>query len=466
MIMLVKQKTGQYSLHPSLFSGLASAPVTLVFSQEGLPVSVPSHLLRLFSPTLLSPLLDLPPCITTSIIIPDTNLASLNTLIDLLKTGEAVQSSSSVSACVSTRVTSLAQRLGISLGNVSVTPGSSSLSSGATGGNIRISQVTGSSSFTATGSKKKTNKKTVLRRANTSTVDSGGDSNIVRNIKEEITTDGGQEGSSKFNCEVCHKHFNSASPLAFHYCKHYYKELQSLEFPDFIEDTKCNKCEKTFPDKKAMLCHIGVKHKLINQILALNGKATVPLGAQQETSGGQVTIKMEKQSHGPKTKSKTKAQSKTETTPRRGRVGKEIKEVRFCEICEKELENVSQLANHMISSHFRDDIKEMCKNMYNGKECTECNKAFNKNSVWQHLGSVHNKLDDVLMMKGFRPLKTIVTPKMRQVTVKKEREEDTSATETPDYGLPNLFESVLATSVEEESQDYGDEMMASDPLTT
>lgn len=259
LIMLVKQKTGQYSLHPSLFSGLSSAPVTLVFSEEGLPVSVPSHLLRLFSPTLLSPLLDLPPCTSTSLIIPDTNLASLTTLIDLLKTGEAVQNSSS-----STRVTSLAQRLGISLGNVSVTPGSSSLSSGATGGSIRISQVTGSSSFTAAGSKKKTNKKTVLRRANTSTVDSGGDSNIVKNIKEEINTDGGQEGAFKFNCEVCHKHFNSASPLAFHYCKHYYKELQSLEFPDYIEDTKCNKCEKTFPDKKAMLCHIGVKHKLIN----------------------------------------------------------------------------------------------------------------------------------------------------------------------------------------------------------
>lgn len=107
--------------------------------------------------------------------------------------------------------------------------------------------------------------------------------------------------------------------------------------------------------------------------------------------------------------------------------------------------------------------------MYSGNQCTECNKVFKGNSVWIHLGAVHNKLDDVLIMKGFRPLKTIVTPKMRQVVVKRERpEEDSSANDTPDFGLPNLFESVLATPTEseEDSNDYSDQLMVSDPLTT
>ena len=101
--------------------------------------------------------------------------------------------------------------------------------------------------------------------------------NIIRNIKEEVNTEAA-DVVSKYNCEICKKHFNAAGPLAFHYCKHFYKELQSLQFPDYMEDTKCNKCEKMLPDKKAMLCHLGVKHKFINQVLSLQGLQKIPLG--------------------------------------------------------------------------------------------------------------------------------------------------------------------------------------------
>ena len=222
-----------------------------------------------------------------------------------------------------------------------------------------------------------------------------------------------------------------------------------------------------------MLCHVGVKHKFINQVLALNGYPKIALGVSEAVAA--VKIKTEKQANVTMTRSAQKAkkaakpQEKTETPKaRQTRNSKDIQEVRFCEICDRELANVSQLANHMIGSHLLRDIKDKFSAMYNGKECTECMKPFNKNSVWQHLGSVHNKLDEILISKGYRPLKTIVTPSMRKVVVKRERmDEDTSTTETPDYQLPNLFESVLASGdQEQETNDYDANMMAaSDPLS-
>ena len=228
-----------------------------------------------------------------------------------------------------------------------------------------------------------------------------------------------------------------------------------------------------------MLCHIGVKHKFINTVLASNGYGKLPLGVA-ESSAANIRIKTEKQTvvgvaSNLRNKSRTpaskpKPQEKSADTPksRQTRNSKDIKEVRWCEICNKELENVSQLANHMIGSHMLRYIKEKFAPLYNGKECTECGKNYNKNAVWQHLGSVHNKLDEVLVEKGYRPLKTITTPKMKKVVVKREKpDEDPSADE--DYQLPNLFESILPSSSGQDQDDQDSNpfdlaSMVTDPL--
>ena len=66
--------------------------------------------------------------------------------------------------------------------------------------------------------------------------------------------------------------------------------------------------------------------------------------------------------------SKSKPVDRVETPKTRpGRNSKEIKEVKFCEICDKEFENVSQLATHMISSHMLREIKDRFNTLYNGK---------------------------------------------------------------------------------------------------
>lgn len=462
--MLMKQKAG-HPLHPSLL--LTGGPQTLVVTSEGSPLSVPTSLLVLYSSRMLASLLDLPPCVSTSIILPDTSLKTLSILIDLLKTGKSLTTNTNTN-----QLQILAKSLGISLGSVTVTTGEdftvNEETSARPSSGVRIVPVPSSSpapSFTINTRRKSVGKAAAAEQSNQS---------MLRNIKKEATSEVSSSDvpTATHNCEICRKHFNAAGPLAFHYCKHFYKELQNIPCPDFIEENRCNKCEKTFPDQRAMLCHIGVKHKFINQVLTDSGYSKVPLSTS-ETTAANIKIKMEKQSlatgvriaaksRTPKTK--PQAKDKTGTPKRQPRNSKEIKEVRFCEICDKELENVSQLATHMIGSHFLKDIREKFSHLYNGKECLECSKSFTRNTVWMHLGSVHNKLDELLVEKGHRPIKSVVTPKMRKVVVKKERAE-ASSTEEQDYQLPNLFESVLTSAGQEQEPSDNDPMMiVNDPL--
>jgi len=463
---MLKQKFGNEIYHPSLCSQNSSS--TLILAGDGLPLNISSNLLRLFSPFLTS-LLDLPPCVTTSIIVPDTSMKTASSLLELLMSGSAV-----LDSAVTTNIQELSEVLGISLGNLSVLQGGDAeLVTPMVGRNLR----TGSSSTLVTRSSTMRRKSTMQRRGS-QPANGGPAPNIIRNIKEEVNSEAA-DVVSKFNCEICKKHFNAPGPLAFHYCKHFYKELQSLQFPDYMEDTKCNKCEKMLPDKKAMLCHLGVKHKFINQVLSLQGLQKIPLGSSAESVNTNVKIKMEKQAastsfnqRSSKTRgTKSKPADRVETPKtRQGRNSKEIKEVKFCEICDKEWENVSQLANHMISSHMLRDIKDRFNTLYNGKECTICSKSFSKNAVWMHLGSVHNKLDEILMEKGLRPLKIQVAPNIRKIVVKRERmEEDSNTGDVPDYQLPNLFETVSASAsgqeqVNEDSNGFDPTMLVADPL--
>ena len=338
----------------------------------------------------------------------------------------------------------LAKSLGISLGSVTVTTGEEFTiveeSSSRSSSGFRI--LPGQSASTPPSFTINTRKKSVGQRK----ASEPSNQSLLRNIKKEATTDVSSSDvpPATHSCEICKKHFNATGPLAFHYCKHFYKDLQNIPFPDFIEETRCNKCEKTFPDQRAMLCHIGVKHKYINQVLTQNGYSKVPLG---ETTAANIKIKMEKQSlvSGLKITAKSKipkakpqAKDKADTPKRQTRNSKDIKEVRFCEICDKELDNVSQLATHTISSHFLKDLREKFSHLFNGKECMECNKTFTKTTIWPHLGSVHNKLDELLKEKGHRPIKSKVTPKMRKVVVKQERA-DVSSAEESNYQVSGIF---------------------------
>ena len=77
-----------------------------------------------------------------------------------------------------------------------------------------------------------------------------------------------------------------------------------------------------------------------------------------------------------------------------------------CEICEKEQTNSSALTQHLINSHnFLKDIRKRYQSLYQDSRCGLCEKVLPKTSIWQHLGNVHNKLDEFLIEKGLRPLR-------------------------------------------------------------
>ena len=187
-----------------------SAPTSLV-TEEGLPVSVPSSLLRLFSP-LLAELLDLPPCVSTSIILPDTNIKTLSLLLDLIKYGKSSQDFISIES-----IQDLAGSLGIDLSNVNVSTGAQARTGKAPAGVGKQQRTVPviSRSESAPAKLKPTKNPKKVTKAKTS---------LLSNIKEERSEEtvggsGSGERNLSYNCQVCEKTFNGINPLAFHYCK-------------------------------------------------------------------------------------------------------------------------------------------------------------------------------------------------------------------------------------------------------
>ena len=93
-------------LDSSMLAKYSAGNVT-VTTKEGLPVFV--NLNVFFSSRYLASLLDLPPCVSAGLIIPDADLATLNILVKLLS-GETVRDKCSTDA-----VQVLAKALGINM---------------------------------------------------------------------------------------------------------------------------------------------------------------------------------------------------------------------------------------------------------------------------------------------------------------------------------------------------------------
>ena len=328
--MLLKQKT-QVDLVSAIIQ--RSSPTSLV-TEEGLPVIVPSSLLTLFSP-LLAELLNLPPCTTTSIILPDTNIKTLSLLLDLIKDGKSSQDFISIQS-----IQDLAGSLGIDLRNVNVSTGTEPQASR----QLRTAPVIPRTEKVATKLKPapiKNPKKVVKAKNKTS---------LLSNIKKEKSEESSGEKNTSYNCQICEKTFNGINPLGFHYCKHFFKDLQSLNFQDFVDGNNCTKCNRTFPDKKAILCHVGVKHKYINFVLTANGLSKIPLGqAELPPIPSGISIKKEQapvilnDSGANSTQKPKKHQVRVSFSGSKSRNSKEVKEIKVCEICDKEQENMSKV---------------------------------------------------------------------------------------------------------------------------
>ena len=309
---------------------------TLVVTKEGLSVSVSTTLLRMFSKT-LSSYLDLPPCISTSIIIPDCSLSTLSNLIEILTKGISKQCTNAEDGSdLVNDIVEVSALLGIAI---------SSLNFGRSGKESMLEQSKQTRKIAEDNLLKKTSHRS---------------SKIVKNIKVED-----QDLSSVFQCTLCNKTFKSAAPLGYHYCKHFSKELQSLDFSDLVQNEKCVKCDRTFFDRNAMLSHIGVKHSYINDILEAKGLPQLQL--EEEV---------------PAVNIKTESDESVE---------------RSCEICVQDFSSVpiSSLAYHYCN-HYSEKMGIFFARFYMDKTCKICRKNFNTvDSLMVHIGVRHGMVSSI-----------------------------------------------------------------------
>lgn len=327
-----------------LNSMVQNSSQTLMISDMGLSMSVPTHLLRMSSPV-LSVLLDQPPCLTTSLILPDADIKTLAVLIELLSKGKTKESSSSMISPLN----DLADLLGISNFNVDA------------------KEIANS----AHDSRKPLKKEEKVNRG----LESGKpQQKDVINLNDTLNADPTDVEENKSICFKCDKTFSSSSNLIFHICTHFTDDLKVF----IEEDQSCGICSEKFLSIQGLLRHIGITHGKLEDILTSSGLPTTVTGRRNVIASGRNRV----------------------------RKNHEIKELFQCSLCEKEMPSASALTMHLIGSHnFLREVRERYQALYQDNTCVLCQKRFAKSSIWQHLGSVHNKLDEILLEKGLKPVR-------------------------------------------------------------
>ena len=153
---------------------------------------------------------------------------------------------------------------------------------------------------------------------------------------------------------------------------HFHQELKQLIGPE----NSCSICDKTFKKKQMAISHIGMSHGNLDQLLEKRGFTSFSSLKSRKSVGTEVAAVAL-----PRRKTKTKR----------------------CQLCGKEEENLSLLKLHMVLKHFLPDIKKRYKWLYDDGMCGLCSKPYPSTSIWQHIGAVHNKLDEILMENGLTP---------------------------------------------------------------
>ena len=300
---------------------------SLVVGGEDWPLSVPTTWLTLTCPT-LSALLSTSPHLTTSIIIPDTNIQTLAALLDLLKTG---MSSQEVSVA---RVEELAGMLGME--------------------NFSVSRLDYASEA------------------------------------EEVETKSKVEKVHSYNCVICSKSFNSQLPFGFHYCKHFYAELQSFDLTKSVgEQANCLICEETFQNQKAALCHVGVRHNLVNQVLRSKEMKEINFEGSNKKLESKETNSLDLPGN---------STENTIVDEPDDHENLRDNEERTCGVCSEDFStsSLSSLVLHYCD-HFSDHLPSHFSKFYSNNSCNICNKVFDlETSLMSHIGVRHTKINIVL----------------------------------------------------------------------
>ena len=120
----------------------------------------------------------------------------------------------------------------------------------------------------------------------------------------------------------------------------------------------------------------------------------------------------------------------------------DIKILGKCQLCDKKCTTPSKLSRHIVESHFRELLKERFSHLVSGNNCTLCGKEFKiARKLIIHIGSKHNKLEEIMVEKGLMLIQDIFNPKFNNMEIKNEKvqsQNDITTTDNPEDNCDNI----------------------------
>ena len=240
---------------------LAGSPQTVLVTKEGLSMNMSTFILKMFS-IHLNDLLSLPPCVSTSIILPDFSHHTVSNLIEILTKGYSEPSPEVLEREeIMQNVLQLAEGMGIDMktlfygnGESEVVPTKESSINRSKRLSMSIKNILGNDNSN------QSNEPEVTNYTSENTLDS---SVSVVNKNEYL------------ECKVCRQQLLTIPLLGYHYCSHFLTELQDLKMAGSVKDDECSNCDRKFYDNRTLLAHVGVKHEFINKVLQTKGFPTL-----------------------------------------------------------------------------------------------------------------------------------------------------------------------------------------------
>ena len=155
---------------------------------------------------------------------------------------------------------------------------------------------------------------------------------------------------TKFECKKCSKSLPSKVALRAHYSTMHFKYLLQSRNPDLSDGTKCLKCGKTLASEDLLWMHLGVEHKLVDDII------------NEECGSSSQTLD----------DNKVNAKSSFKKPEEASDVNYDLK----CQVCGHEERNSSLLHKH-VTRHFLTELKEECSSFIkNGTTCRMCQENY------------------------------------------------------------------------------------------
>jgi len=238
---------------------------------------------------------------------------------------------------------------------------------------------------------------------------------------QESDTQEDLDGEGTLNCQMCQSNDSShkkLSPLFMHYMRAHFMRKAKIEFRKYSSNKTCKLCNKECTSSNYLLVHIGVKHKKVNELLRMEGysehdKRRTLLNQEHINIGNvdDISIELQNNEKEPVSTNENIVDSSTsdlDSSIAWNASGDTDKGMN-CQICPKQFPSLSTLYNHYTASHFFKDIQQKFPHMMDLDEfqCRLCDKKMKqKLGLVQHIGTVHKKVNDILIASGLNPLET------------------------------------------------------------